>query len=237
MKKELIALTSIALLMTGCTNNAGTGAYVGGQFGHVIGSAIGGISGGWRGHHVGSAIGTIGGAVAGAAIGSAIDSKNERAMNERAQQRDVQARRQERGINQRTSTVAANDIIDFGEEELTLELLDAHVVETDNNGVLTPGEECSVSFVIMNRSNDTVYNIRPLVEDATANKHVKVSPNLLVESIEPHKGIRYTATILADKKLKDGEIIIRVGVMHDNQEITSQTTEITVPTAKAVRQK
>ena len=219
MKKELIALMSAALLVTGCTNNTGSGAYVGGQFGHVIGSAIGGISGGWRGHHVGSAIGTIGGAVAGAAIGAAIDSKNERAQTERAKNEQA---RNERGRNE-------------GDETPTLELLDAHVVETDANGVLTPGEECSVSFVIMNRSDETVYNIRPLVEDATANKHIKVSPNLLVESIEPHKGIRYTATILADKKLKDGEIVIRVGVMQDEHELDSQTVEITVPTAKALK--
>jgi uncharacterized membrane protein len=109
------------------------------------------------------------------------------------------------------------------------------IVESRRDGVLTRGEECTVMFEIMNNSDRTVYDVRPIVEDVTGNKHVKISPNLRVESIAPHQGVRYTATILADKKLKDGEIMVLVGVAQGRQEVTSQTRQFTVPTAKKVR--
>ena len=48
--------------------------------------------------------------------------------------------------------------------------------------------------------------------------------------------MRYTATILADKRLKDGEIMVRVGVAQGGKEVTSQTRQFTVPTAKNVRE-
>ena len=49
MKKNLLLLLSFAMLLSGC-ETAGQGAVHGGQFGYVIGSAIGGITGGGRGH-------------------------------------------------------------------------------------------------------------------------------------------------------------------------------------------
>ena len=66
-------------------------------------------------------------------------------------------------------------------------------------------------------------------------KHINISPNLRVESIGPRQGIRYTATILADKRLKDGEILVRIGVVQAGREVKSQTREFSVPTAKNAR--
>ena len=66
----------------------------------------------------------------------------------------------------------------------------------------------------------------------TSNKHIQISPNLHVESIAPNSGVRYTASILADKKLKDGQAVIRVGVTLGNKEITSQMKELVVETRR-----
>ena len=90
-------------------------------------------------------------------------------------------------------------------------------------------------FEIYNTSDRPIYDIHPLVEDVTGNKHVKVSPNLTIENIGPHKGVRYTATILADKSLKDGEILVKIGVVQGNSEVTSQTQCFTVPTGRKTR--
>jgi hypothetical protein len=84
----------------------------------------------------------------------------------------------------------------------------------------------------MNRSSKTLYDVQPTVFDVTGNKHIHISPNLHVESIAPNSGIRYTASILADKKLKDGSIVIRVGVTQGNREITSQMKEFNVRTER-----
>jgi uncharacterized protein YcfJ len=223
------------LLVSACTSNAASGAYVGGEFGHIIGSAIGGIAGGWRGHHTGALIGTVGGAVAGAAIGSAIDKSQERKMER------VDTRRQsnDRGVNRRhhddrgfDPQGRGDDRIVFEPQEAPLAIRNAVITETERDGVLVRGEECTVMFEIMNTSDEPVYDVLPFVEDATGNKHVNISPNLRVESIAPYQGIRYTATVLADGRLKDGEIIIRIGIAQGDREITSQTQEFRVPTAK-----
>ena len=66
----------------------------------------------------------------------------------------------------------------------------------------------------------------------TGNKHIRISENVLVECIRPGKGIRYTAVIKADDRLKDGEAIIKIGVFQRNKEVTSQTQEFVIKTSK-----
>jgi len=59
-----------------------------------------------------------------------------------------------------------------------------------------------------------------------------VSENVLVESILPGKGIRYTAVIKADNRLKDGEAVFRISVLHRNKEVASQTKDFPMQTRK-----
>ena len=113
-----------------------------------------------------------------------------------------------------------------------IELRNARIIDENMDGVLVRDEQCKVVFEIMNNSERPLFDIQPQVMDVTANKHVYISPNITVESIEPHRGIRYTATIKADHWLKDGELKIRIGVVQGNREITSQIKEFTVPTRK-----
>lgn len=237
MKKALIVVLSSALLLSGC-NSAGEGAYMGSQFGYVIGSALGGITGGWRGHDVGALVGTIGGAVAGAAIGSAAEKSQERKVEERMEARRTMNRNSDYG-NYNGSNYdpqgRGDDRISFSLDESPLELRNATITEAHRDGVLARGEECTVRFEIYNTSDFPVFDVRPIVEDVTGNKHVKISPNLLIESIGPRQGVRYTATILADSRLKDGEIMVMVGVAQGNRQIDSQTRQFKVPTAKKPR--
>lgn len=113
-----------------------------------------------------------------------------------------------------------------------IEIRNARVVDADRDGIIRRGEECKITFEIMNRSSNVIYDVQPTVFDITGNKHLHISPNLHVESIAPHSGVRYTATILADNRLKDGEAVIRVAVAQGNHEITSQVKEFTLQTRK-----
>ena len=260
MKRNLLLLLGGALLFSSCYD-AGSGAVHGGQFGYVIGSAIGGITGGGRGHDWGALIGTVSGVAAGAAIGAATEKAREEKYMERAKERERRYDNQQRdngydnqqhnsGYNNREWSKydesdfdpngGGDDRVDFGigngpvskPDESPLEIRNAFITETKRDGVLTRGEECSVMFEIYNTTSKPIYDIRPLVCDMTGNKHIKISPNLRVESIAPHQGIRYTATIRAGKKLKDGEIKVMVGVSHRQRVVSSQTRYFTVPTAK-----
>lgn len=113
-----------------------------------------------------------------------------------------------------------------------IEIRNARIIDANRDGILRAGEECRVTFEIMNRSDKVLYDVQPTVFDVTGNKHIHISPNLHVESISPNSGVRYTASILADKRLRDGTIVIRVAVAQGNREITSQVQEFTVRTAR-----
>ena len=259
MKRNLLLLLGGALLLSSCYD-AGSGAVAGGQFGYVIGSAIGGITGGGRGHDWGALIGTVSGVAAGAAIGAATENaREERAMENARERRRQHSDSYERnsGYDNRESSRydesdydprgRSDDRVDFGiggpsgaagnslRSESPLEIRNAGISETKRDGVLTRGEECTVRFEIYNTSGKPVYDVRPLVSDVTGNKHVKISPNLKIESIAPYQGVRYTATIIGGKKLKDGEIKVMVGVSQRDRVVSSQTRYFTVPTAKGLR--
>jgi len=113
-----------------------------------------------------------------------------------------------------------------------IEIRNARFIDLDHDGIIRRGEECKVTFEVMNRSSKVLYDVQPTVIDVSGNKHIHISPNLHVESIAPNSGIRYTAAILADKKLKDGEIVIRIGVTQGNKQITSQIQEFVLKTSK-----
>ena len=253
MKKSIIFIVGLALLVSSCSNmRTAEGAYVGAGFGRVIGSTIGGITHGWRGHEIGSLVGMVGGAVIGGVATSAA---------EKAQQRKVEDYRKNRAAAQRNESDDRYNYDDSGydpqgrgDDRITfeeggngdyganyasksaapLEIRDARIVESNSDGVLTRGEECTVILDIVNNTNNPVYNVSPIVEDVTGNKHVAVSPALSIEKIGPRQGIRYTATIKADRRLKNGEIVLRVGVKQGQQEVTSESRRFTVPTSKAV---
>lgn len=251
MKKVLMIGLSGLLVLSSCGTAAGTGAYVGGQFGHVIGSAVGGISGGPRGHDVGSLVGTIGGAVAGAAIGSAVDKSNENKYNAERAKRENDRRVVGADRRQQRSKEYARQYDDSGfdpqglgddrisfDDDLSahifssVEVCNVHYTDASGDGILMRKEECQVTFDIMNNTEKTLHNIKPSVTEVTGNKHVRISPNRSIETIRPGQGVRYTATVLADGRLKDGEVVIRIGVAQNNRELTSQTEEFSIPTRK-----
>ena len=171
--------------------------------------------------------------MAGAAIGAAIDNAQEKKYEERSRARENE--RYQSDDSGFDPEGRGDDRIMIEPEEAPLNIRNAMITEMQHDGVLTRGEECTVMFEIMNTSDHPIYDIQPFVEDATGNKHINISPNLRVESIGPRQGIRYTATILADKRLKDGEILVRIGVVQAGREVKSQTREFSVPTAKNAR--
>lgn len=243
MKKNLFLMLIAALLLSSC-NNAGEGAVVGGHFGYVLGSAIGGITGGGRGHDWGALIGTVGGVATGAAIGAATEDAREEKYRERAKER---LHRQDGGYENRdVSRYDDQDYydplgrgddridLDLGRDrhEPPLEIRNATFTESRRDGVLTRGEECTVRFEIFNTSGTPVYDIKPIVSEVTGNKHVRISQNLNIKSIGPYKGVRYTATVKADKKLKEGQIEVMVAVSSRRITAKSQTRYFNVPTAK-----
>ena len=116
--------------------------------------------------------------------------------------------------------------------EPCLEIRNPRIVDASRDGVLTRGEEARMVFEIYNTSTKPVTRVLPAVAEVTGNKHIRVSENVMVESVLPGKGIRYTAVIRADNGLRDGEAIFRISVYQGNREVTSQVREFRIMTSK-----
>ena len=77
-----------------------------------------------------------------------------------------------------------------------------------------------------------MYDVQPTVVETTGNKRIHISGTIHVEKILPGKGIRYTAMVKADKRLKNGCAAFRVYVVNGNGKVVSNVNGFNVPTVK-----
>lgn len=110
-----------------------------------------------------------------------------------------------------------------------LEIVNARFVDANEDGVLNRRETCKLIFEIYNRGTQTVFDVVPTVLEMTGNKHIFISPSVHVERIVPGQGVRYTAMIQADNKLKDGSARFCVSVIHGDKAI-SKVNEFNIVT-------
>ena len=239
MKKVIVYSLVGAMLLSSCSTTE-SGASNGAFFGSIIGSAIGGISGGHRGSDIGTLVGMAGGAVVGAAIGQASEKAEQRKYDEYIRRRtdsgfDPNNSGDDRIVMETevpSNTVSLDELKNMTGYNVnineSIQLRHENFTDANGDGNISPGEECKVSFEIMNNSDVEIFNVIPTVIETTGNKHIHISPTVRVESIKPHQGVRYTATILADKRLKDGNAVIRVTVTQGQNDIASMAKEFNI---------
>lgn len=112
-----------------------------------------------------------------------------------------------------------------------VEIVNARFVDGNRDNAINRGEMCKVIFEVYNRGSQTVYDVQPIVVEATNNKHLFISPSVHVERIDPGRGIRYTALVKADNRLKDGAAKICISVMHGGKTI-SKVSEFSLATRR-----
>lgn len=113
-----------------------------------------------------------------------------------------------------------------------VQVRNARLIDDGADGVLHRGEQAKMVFEVYNPSTAPVFNVQPSVIEVTGNKHIRVSENILVESIAPKGAIRYTASIKADKSLRNGQAVIRICVLQNNKEVAGQAQTFTLQTRK-----
>ena len=101
-------------------------------------------------------------------------------------------------------------------------------VNNDNTVHIAKGEVAKIVFEIRNVTASSWDNIVPTVEETTGNKRLLVSPSIMIESIAPHRAVRYTAFISAQKNLKTGTAHFKLSVKR-NGEVFSNVEEFDVP--------
>jgi hypothetical protein len=112
-----------------------------------------------------------------------------------------------------------------------IEIRNARIVDDNQDRMINRNELCKVIFEIYNHSKEPIYDVQPTVVEANGNRHIYISPNMHVERIDPGRGVRYTAMLKADNRLKDGTARICVSVLQGNKAI-SKVCEFNVPTRR-----
>ena len=224
MKKQIIGTTlALALLCSSCATTGNPNAVMGGAIiGGSLGGAIGTLAsdGGPRGSRNGGAIGTIIGTIAGAAIANAATTPtNEQPAGQvRANSR--------RNYNSDPSTYES---IQPSSPVANLRIQNIRFIDDSRDQIISSGEQGKVIFEIMNEGNETAYEVVPIVVETTGMKNISISSSVMIEHILAGEGIKYTATITAQDRIKDGMINIHIGVTdaigneYDWQEFTLQT--------------
>jgi hypothetical protein len=112
----------------------------------------------------------------------------------------------------------------------SIEIRNARFVDDNQDNVISRGELCKVIFEVINKGQSVLYDVQPTVVEATGNKHIFISPGIHVEKINPGKGIRYTALVKADNRLKDGTAKICISVIQGDNNKISKVSEFNIPT-------
>lgn len=112
-----------------------------------------------------------------------------------------------------------------------LTIRNVRFADSNGDGMLLGDEIGHVSFEIYNETAAPIYNFDPSVVEAEANKRIYISPSVRVENIMPGQGLRYTATVKADRRIKDGEIRLLVSAQKEGKPI-SYVTVVKVATQR-----
>lgn len=230
------------------------GSAIGGLSDGYRGSNIGSLIGMIGGAAVGAAIGSAQDRAYQDDMQQYSEEKARLAASREARNHDRQMTPQHDSYEQRgirdsgfDSSNAADDVIDIdisdndrgvygkeetpGDETAAIEIRNARFFDSDGDGVLSRGEKSSIVFEIYNAGNATAYNIQPAVMETTGNKHVLISPSVIIESLAPRSAVRYTANIVADRRLKNGMVQFSIAVIKGDTTL-SKVMDFTVNTAK-----
>lgn len=107
-----------------------------------------------------------------------------------------------------------------------VEIRNVTVTDQNGDGMLGRKEVCRVSFEIMNKGRHTIHNITPDIVEMSNNSHIFISQGITVESIGAGNGVRYTASVAADNRIKDGTIVLKLSAKNSNTVLAEHTLRI-----------
>ncbi len=117
------------------------------------------------------------------------------------------------------------------DHSIRLSLRNVRFTDTDGDGALSRDEIGKVTFEIYNVGETPVYAINPSVVEQGDGGNLYISPSILVESIDPGKGIRYTATVKGSRRLRNGQQQLYVSAMQGGKPV-SHVTVLNVTTKR-----
>ena len=209
MKKTLVlALSATMLILSGCSSSsqffgAATGASLGGMFG----SAVGSLAGGWRGSNIGT--------IAGMAIGGAVGAAATAPKTEKSRTSDYYNGYDYNDYRQNGSNSPYADLI----------VENLRFVDMNSNSHIDADEHGKLIFEIRNVGNDYIYDIAPVIT-VSGTKEIYLSPTAIISELGPGKAVRYTAEMIATRKLKNGYADFSIGFSNGNELYTIRSFQL-----------
>ena len=207
--KILAAMLAALMMMTSCTTSEQFyGTTSGAALGGLFGSAIGGVTGGWRGSRAGTVMGmVIGGAIGAAATAPKTD-------------------------DYRTSDYYRNHSRDDYRPYNTInpyaniEIEEVRFLDSNDSRSIEAEEHARLVFNVRNAGNDYVYDIAPVIT-VSGTKEIYLSPTAIISELAPGRAVRYSADVVATKKLKSGTAHFSISFSDGDALYTVRSFEIT----------
>lgn len=225
--KRLVLLLSVVLLLQSCMTSTGRGVASGAWTGGMVGSALGGILGGRRGHDIGTVVGVIAGAATGAVVANA---NEQRRYNEYVDNYNSSSRNSYRSARQLDDYSSKSNSPSYANNS-ALSLRNLRFIDNGGNQVVNRGEDCKIIFELANTTNEPIYDVVPFICESNGNSHVTLSPSTRIEVVKPGDVIRYTCSMRADNRLKEGTLNMRISVSYEDSDFIT-LREFTLKSAK-----
>lgn len=210
----------------------------GASIGAVLGSSIGALTGGHRGYHLGTVVGTVAGATAGAiATAPRQPDYTDRGGDDDTYEKQAPTRRRSQEYDDRCEQTGDRRVAEtHGETPVSasaspLTLHNLRFVDGTRNQRLNREETCEMVFELMNHTHHVVHNVVPYISETNGNPHIYLSPSTRIEQIAPGEGVRYTATVKTDNRLKPGTARFRIAVSCNEDDFVT-LREFEIPTEK-----
>lgn len=224
--KNFISLLLAASILAGCATNNATQVIAtmsGLQSGATLGGAIGGLtSRSPRGHFMGTTIG----AISGAAIGAIATSPRRQTANREEYENSRSLENKKKKVETKKTLGSLSGL------KKDVRIVNVKFLGTSGGATLSSGETATVSYDIINVTSGNIPMLVPKMEFKHKAKNITISPMQSIVDLPSGEGVRYTVTITAGERIKNGDNVVLLYLSADDRATFTLMNELPFETRK-----
>ncbi|MBE6268674.1 MAG: hypothetical protein E7092_06745 [Bacteroidales bacterium] len=224
--KNFISLLLAASILAGCATNNATQVIAtmsGLQSGATLGGAIGGLtSRSPRGHFMGTTIG----AISGAAIGAIATSPRRQTANREEYENSRSLENNKKKVEAKRTLGSLSGL------KKDVRIVNVKFLGTSGGATLSSGETATVSYDIINVTSGNIPMLVPKMEFKHKAKNITISPMQSIVDLPSGEGVRYTVTITAGERIKNGDNAVLLYLSADDGATFTLMNELPFETRK-----
>lgn len=224
--KNFISLLLAASILAGCATNNATQVIAtmsGLQSGATLGGAIGGLtSRSPRGHFMGTTIG----AISGAAIGAIATSPRRQTANREEYENSRSLENKKKKVETKRMLGSLSGL------KKDVRIVNVKFLGTSGGATLSSGGTATVSYDIINVTSGNIPMLVPKMEFKHKAKNITISPMQSIVDLPSGEGVRYTVTLTAGKRVKNGDNAVLLYLSADDGATFTLMNELPFETRK-----